>query len=126
MNNFITSIHDIEQYKLKEEYILQTVAQITKDFGMFGYDVSFSGNTITAYQELFTQLYACIENYYQNSLSTLWSLLYQIDVSEKVIAEAQKAHADWTITEVITELVIYRELRKVITRNYYKNNPDKL
>jgi hypothetical protein len=48
------------------------------------------------------------------------ALLYQIDLDEKTILAAWEAHPEFTHAQVITELIIYRELKKVLFRNYYK------
>jgi hypothetical protein len=117
---------DIELYKTKTEIIRQTVEQVKKDFTMFGMDIDFTGNTDMAYDEMFSQLAYHVSNLLEIDPHRLSSLLYQVDLGENKILEASALHAEWTLTEVITELVIHRELKKVLIRNYYKNNPDKL
>ena len=117
---------ELEVYKKSSEIINQTVAQIMKDFGMFGIEVNFTGHTEMAYNEMFSQLSECIAGMLNTNHHKLWSLLYQIDLSQKAIVNAQIDHPDWTQPDIITELVIHRELKKVLIRNYYKNNPDKL
>lgn len=117
---------DVEVYKQRPEIIRQTVQQIQKDFGMFGMDIHFTGNTEMAYNEMFVQLLDHISNLMNLNYQKLSSLLYQIDLSENKIIEAEIKHPQWTRNEIITELVIHRELKKVLIRNYFKNNPDKL
>lgn len=93
---------------------------------MFGMDVDFTGDANLAYEEMFAQLSNHISQMLQLDPHRLAALLYQVDLGEKKIMEAQESHPEWTLTEIITELVIHRELKKVLIRNYYKNNPDKL
>jgi hypothetical protein len=117
---------DIELYKTKTEMIRQTVEQVIKDFTMFGMDVEFTGHTDMAYPEMFRQLSSHVSHLLEIDPHRLSALLYQVDLGENKIMEASSLHPEWTLPEVIAELVIHRELKKVLTRNYYKNNPDKL
>ena len=117
---------DIEIYKTKTEVIRQTVEQVKKDFTMFGMDIDFTGNTEMAYGEMFVQLVSHVERLLEIDSHRLSALLYQVDLGENKIMESTALHPDWALAEVITELVIHRELKKVLIRNYYKNNPDKL
>jgi hypothetical protein len=117
---------DIELYKTKTEVIRQTVEQVIKDFTMFGMDIEFSGNTDMAYEELFFQLSAQVSRLLEIDPHRLSALLYQVDLGENKVIEASALHPEWSLPEVISELVIHRELKKVLIRNYYKNNPDKL
>jgi len=112
---------NLEEVKHRTEIIRQTVAQVVKDFSMFGIEIGFSGNTEMAYAELFDQLLVHIENLLENDPSRLYSLLYQIDLPEHRVNEAAMEHPDWSLQAVITELVIHRELKKVLIRNYFKH-----
>jgi hypothetical protein len=117
---------DIELYKTKTEIIRQTVEQVKKDFTMFGMDLEFTGNTDLAYDEMFYQLGTQVSRLLEIDPHRLSALLYQVDLGENKIMESSTLHPEWSLPEVITELVIHRELKKVLIRNYYKNNPDKL
>jgi hypothetical protein len=112
---------DIEPYKAEEAVIRQTVQQIRKDFGMFGLDIDFPLNFSMVYNDLVRFVGAHIESLLSGNLQKLSALLYQVDIDEKKIIEAWESHPELTRGEVITELLIYRELHKVIFRNYYKN-----
>jgi hypothetical protein len=76
-------------------------------------DTGFSGSTNLAYQEMFVNCAVHIRRLLDNDLSRLYSLLYQIDLGEAINLEAQVMHPDWSLADVITELVIHRELKKV-------------
>jgi len=112
---------DIEPFKAEELVIRQTVQQIKKDFGMFGLDIDFPLNFSMVYNDLVRFVGAHIETLLTGNLQKLSALLYQVDIDEKKIVEAWENHPELTRSEVITELLIYRELQKVIFRNYYKN-----
>ena len=117
---------DIEIYKTKNEVIRQTAEQVKKDFNMFGMDVEFTGDADMAYNEMFMQLTAHVSHLLEIDPHRLSSLLYQVDLGENKIMESSALHPEFTLSEVITELIIHRELKKVLIRNYYKNNPDKI
>lgn len=113
-------LFDIEPYKHKSDIIRQTVQQVQKDFGMFGFEVTFSGNAEMAYEEMFRQLSVHIVHLLENDYHKLASLLYHIDLGEDKIAGASVEHPEWGIADIVTELVIHRELKKVLMRNYFK------
>jgi hypothetical protein len=117
---------NIELYKTKAEIISQTAEQIIRDFGRFGLEITFSGNTAMAYEELFEQLTITITHLIEHDFGRLYALLYQIDLSEVQIIKKKKEFPEHSDAEIITELVLHRELKKVLTRNYFKmkkNNP---
>jgi len=112
---------DIELYKTRPELIRQTVDQVVKDFAMFGMEVSFSGNMEMAYDELFTQLSTHLARLLAMDANRLAALLYQIDLGPHSVLEAEYNHPGWSRPDIISELVIYRELKKVLLRNYFRN-----
>ncbi|WP_320017617.1 hypothetical protein [Labilibaculum manganireducens] len=116
----------IEPYRNREEMIRQVAAQIEKDFDQFGLEVKFSGEIHNAYEELFSQLNEHLTHLLDRDYHRLILLLYQIDVSEKQIIKTELNFPDVPKSELLTELIILRELKKVLIRNYFKENPDKL
>lgn len=112
---------DIEPFKAQEMVLRQTVEQIQKDFGMFGLDIDFPMEFNMIYDNLVRYVGYHIETLLVVNTQKLGALLYQIDVGENEIIKAWEEHPEFTKAEVITELLIYRELKKVIFRNYYKN-----
>lgn len=111
---------DIEPFKAQEMVIRQTIAQIKKDFNMFGMDVEFPINLKMVYEDLVRYVNYNIDTLLYTNLQKLSSLLYQVDISENEILKAWEEHPEFTKSQVITELLIYRELKKVLFRNYYK------
>lgn len=112
---------DIEPFKAEEMVIRQTVAQVKKDFGMFGLDIDFPIDFRMVYEDLYKHVVYHIDGLLSANLQKLGALLYQVDIGEKEIIEAWQEHPGFSKAEVITELLIYRELKKVLFRNYYKN-----
>ena len=112
---------DIEPFKAEESVIRQTISQIQKDFGMFGMDVDFPLDMGMVYEDLFHNLEYHIAGLLTTNVQKLMALLYQIDLNEKSIMASWEEHPGYTHAQVIAELVIYRELKKILFRNYYKH-----
>ena len=112
---------DIEPFKAEQEVIRLTVAQIRKDFGMFGIDIDFPLDMEMVYHDLFRELDYHVSGLLSRNVQKLSTLLYQIDLHEKTILKAWEDHPDYTHAQIIAELIIYRELKKVLFRSYYKN-----
>lgn len=110
----------LEQSKKEEKYVLLTAEQVRKDFAMFGLDVEFSGQTAFVYQELFTQLEKHIAFLLERNYEKLMSLLYQIDLGQKELQKAGQGNPYGTVAELITHMILERELKKVLTRAYFK------
>jgi hypothetical protein len=116
---------NIAQLLNKEAIIHETIAQIQKDFGMYSIEISFDGNIETAYEQLMNKLGAEITNLLAKDKNKLQSILYRIDLSEMIIKNAIRLSlgTDTTTnsTQIIAHEIIVRELKKVLTRNYFKN-----
>ncbi|HOW26480.1 MAG TPA: hypothetical protein PK711_12520 [Bacteroidales bacterium] len=115
---------NIEPYKGQTKIIRETAEQVIRDFGRFGIDITFSGNTQMAYTELFHQLDMHIANLIENDFGRLYALLYQIDLSESSILTKKREFPTHTDSEILTELILHRELKKVLTRNYFRKQKD--
>ena len=116
---------NIAQLLNKEAIIHETIAQIQKDFGMYSIEINFNGNIETSYEQLIVQLSVEITKLLENDKSKLQSILYRIDLSENVIKRALQyrttSEFDITTNQMIAHEIIVRELKKVLTRNYFKN-----
>ena len=113
--------NNIQDFLNREDIILETIQQIMKDFGMFGLDIIFSGDINNANNEIHKQLTMQVENLFNDNLSKLYAVLYQVDISNKTIEKAQNLTPDFTLIEVIANQIIIRELQKVLTRRYFKS-----
>ncbi len=115
---------EIERSKFNEDIIRDTAAQVIKDFAFFGMDISFPDNLNYAYDELYRQLSLHIEDLMRKNPEKLSSLLYQIDIDERKLDSSKPDF--FHEHEWISEMVLEREFLKVLTRYYFKRNPDKL
>lgn len=117
---------EVSKYRDKVEILRQVAAQIEKDFHQFGFEVKFSGEPADAYNELFTQINEHVTFMLSQDYHRLILLLYQIDLSEKEIIKNELKYPNVDKHQLLSEMIIQRELKKVLIRNYFKENPDKL
>ena len=88
---------------------------------MFGLEIKFSGNAYDAYEELFDQIEPHINQLIHSSQQKFMGILYRIDLSDEQIKNAVNKNASEPFSEIITDLIIKRELQKVVIRNHYKS-----
>lgn len=112
--------NNISTHLNNEDIVLETAEQIMKDFGMFGVEITFSGNTGQAYNELHKQLISQITLLIERNYDLLLSVLYQVDITEREIAKAEKELPHYNNIEIIAHQVIVRDLKKVLLRRYFK------
>ena len=110
---------DISVYKDNAEIIGKTAKQVEKDFASNGIEISFSGNTFTAYNELFPQVKVVVKNLLENNRTKFYQLLYTIDLSEQKANEIFGSNSFPDAVEKITQFILERELLKVITRKHF-------
>ncbi|TVR74936.1 MAG: hypothetical protein EA408_01315 [Marinilabiliales bacterium] len=109
----------VEDYRDQNEIIRLTAEQVIKDFALFGIEVKFSGSITGAYDELFEQLDSILIDLLNSDYRKLLALLYHIDLSEKELNDRISSHQGGP-SEIITEMVLERELKKVLIRKFYK------
>lgn len=118
--NIIPTLSELTPYYNRQDLIEKVVAQLAKDFNWFNLAVTFTGKDLTPYQELFNQILPLVDEMLNDDYNKLQALLYRIDIDSDFLNRKLKeaAHAD--TDEVITDLIIKRELQKVIIREMYK------
>ena len=114
------SNQNVSVYLDQAEVVTETAEQIMKDFGMFGVEITFSGNTAEAYHELHTQLVDQITVLMARNYDLLLSVLYQVDISSREIDRTARELPQYSHVEVIAHQVIVRDLKKVLLRRYFK------
>jgi hypothetical protein len=112
--------NNIASFLNKADIVQETAEQIMKDFGLFGVTITFSGNTDEAYGELHQQLIDQISTLLEREYGRLLSIVYQVDITEKEIAKAAAELPHYNYVEVLAHQIIVRDLKKVLTRHYFK------
>lgn len=111
---------NVSQFLNRDEIVLDTASQIMKDFGMFGVEITFSGEVQNAYDELHSQLTEQISELIQTNYDKLLSVLYQVDITDREIYRAEQELPHYSHIEIIAHQVIVRDLKKVLLRRYFK------
>ncbi len=114
------NFNDLTPYINKIDLIKDTANQLIKDFDMFGVEIKFSGNTYNAYEELFDQVEPHIQKMISSNQSKFMGILYRIDVSDEQIKKAVNENLSEPFSVIITDLIMKRELQKVVIRKHYK------
>jgi hypothetical protein len=112
--------NNVSRHLNQAEIVKQTAEQIMKDFGMFGVEITFSGDINNAYQELHNQLISQITLLVERNYDLLLSVLYQVDITDREIYKAEQELPHYTHIEIIAHQVIVRDLKKVLLRRYFK------
>ena len=115
------SNNNISSHLNQTEIVKETAEQIMKDFGMFGVEITFSGDTTQAYNELHKQLIDQITILLERNYDLLLSVLYQVDITEREIARAERELPHYNHVEIIAHQIIVRDLKKVLLRRYFKS-----
>jgi len=111
---------DLSKYINQLDLIKDTANQIIKDFDMFGLEIKFSGNAFNAYEELFEQIEPHIDQLITSNQQKFMSILYRIDLSDEQIKKAVNENSSEPFSAIVSDLIIKRELQKVVIRNHYK------
>lgn len=114
------SINALLQASRKADLINKTARQIIKDFAEFGLNIEFSGNTEQCYPELFGQIKVLVDELLNNDYNKFLNMLYRIDIGQGEIALYRDEMKGSPQTDIFTTLIIHRELKKVMTREYFK------
>jgi len=101
-----------------QEIYSSLIAQINKDFNRAGIDYSFEPNIHYGFDELSALIAQQMTKAISSSGLSLANLLYVIDVDEKFTKES--ASSDLETVQFLAELIIKRELQKVILRQRFK------
>ena len=112
---------DLSKYINRLDLIKDTANQIIKDFDIFGLEVKFSGNAYNAYEELFEQIEPHISQLISSNHQKFLGILYRIDLNEEQIKRAVNENSSEPFSAIVTDLIIKRELQKVVIRDHYKS-----
>jgi len=114
----------IEQYFNNRRIIDATMRQLEKDFSLDEDSVQLKDYQGNLFEQLFEVVYPIINKLITNNYQQFLNTLYRIDVNEfKLKQEMAKVDAN-QYSEVVTRLVLQKELQKVIIRNIYSTRND--
>jgi hypothetical protein len=121
MNEPDLSSSAIKKYRNDKEIMELTIKQIIKDFALFGLYIDYESTLSYTWHHVYVELEKQIRSLLEANSAKILSLLYQIDIpEEKIIAQADKQQ-NRQLSEVVSEMIMEREIKKVLTRLYFKN-----
>ncbi|MBT4217769.1 MAG: hypothetical protein HOE25_04275 [Flavobacteriales bacterium] len=103
----------------KNSFLNETVEQLEKDFLMVGVNFDVP-KPVLSYSSLFNFTIHLVDALQEKDSQKILNLLYRIDLSEEVVKNEMK-QTDLSFTEMISEMIVKRELKKVIMYYYYSN-----
>ena len=113
---FLEKVNDsIEE----NSFLNETVEQLEKDFLMVGVNFDVP-KPVLSYSSLFNFTFHLVDDLNEKNCQKILNLLYRIDLSEEVVKNEMK-QTDLSFTEMISEMIVKRELKKVIMYYYYSN-----
>lgn len=120
MGELIPGLNDLSTYYGRVDLLEKVVSQIQKDFNWFNLSITFSEESdISPYQQLYQQILPIVDEMLNDDYIKLMSLLYRIDIEEDFLNRKLKENSQADTDEVITDLIIKRELQKAIIKEIY-------
>jgi len=104
----------VESHIKANQYLSETVAQLEKDFLMIGVNFDIQ-KPVTDYKALFTFTNNLVNLLNNQDPKRILNLLYRIDLSGEIVQKQMK-ETDLTFTEMLSELIVKREIYKIIVR----------
>jgi len=117
----LPSLSELTPYYSRTDLLEKVVEQIKKDFNWFNFEITFTGKGESPYQELYVQILPLIEELLNDDYPKLMAMLYRIDLDEEFLNKKLKENHHSDTDEVITDLILKRELQKVIIRDAYSS-----
>ena len=110
-----------DSFFINPDLVQQLLQQLQKDFVHSDLLKSADPASINGNQ-VYELVYAEIKELMKRNYSELSNTFYRVDISEKQLKDAMGSNAGKEEAAVITELILKRELQKVVYRNLYKQN----
>ncbi len=108
------SLEELKNFLVDRSFNQKVLRQIEKDFAQLRLEIDINDS------EVIRQIQEQVEMLLYNDNQRLMNLLYRIDINEKKISELQAHDPAMPENDVITFLIIQRELQKVMFRELYK------
>lgn len=120
MKQIQISDDELQRSRSNKEIIELTIQQINKDFENAGFLAPVTG--FSEYLILKNKLSEAIIILLQENHHRFISMLYRIDIPDHIIMFALDPAEKESPEERLADIIIERELLKVLTKKFYKNN----
>jgi hypothetical protein len=109
----------VNSYLQKEDLFELFKQQLKKDFEGAGLNADFTAFLPLNFEELKSLIIRQLIHISKHSHSTLNNLLYRVDISELQLKTYQKNNPNLNDEELRAELIIKRELQKIILKKNF-------
>ena len=107
-------LEKVNDFIEENSFLNETVEQLEKDFLMEGVNFDVS-KPVLNYSSLFNFTLHLIDALNEKDSQKILNLLYRIDLSEEFV-QVQMKETEYSFTEMLSELIVKRELYKVVLR----------
>ena len=122
MSLSIPKLSELQPYYNRTDLLEKVVDQIQKDFNWFSFEIVFNNNSeLSAYQQLYNQILPIVDEMLNDDYPKLLAMLYRIDLDENFLNRKLKETPNADTDEVISDLIIKRELQKIIIKDIYSS-----
>lgn len=111
-----------EKYLTQTGLLKKTLDQIEKDFSASGIDFTFEKMAAPVFEDICNAIQKRIGLLMSGDSGALNNLLYRIDLSEKKVKQLLHDEGELKFQGKLAEMIVKRELQKVVIREYYKQN----
>ncbi len=101
------------------QFLNETTTQLENDFLTVGVNFDIA-KSVMDYKQLFSFTANLVNALNEQDPKRIINLLYRIDLSEEKV-QKEMQNTQHTFSELLAELIVKRELQKVILKNYYSN-----
>jgi hypothetical protein len=112
---------EIEIHFNNQKVIDQLLRQLEKDLALEFDSLHCQFEKENLFQKLHDLISPIVEKNIQQNFSNFMNTIYRIDVSEQKINHALQNKSSSDYAHVITELILQKEMQKIITRLVYAN-----
>jgi hypothetical protein len=112
----------IDNYLTNELVFKNTIIQIKKDFEFAGLELVLNDFNKIDFNKLAEVIKLQVNFLLHKNYAGFLNLLYRIDLSEAALKKQTKIEPYIEFELIVAELIIKRELQKVVTKEFYKKN----
>lgn len=113
---------DIQTSISSPDLFLAFKNQMKKDFDFCALPSGFIDDFTADYDFIMIKTEDAINKITNAASSKLSELLYRIDISEQQIKKLTQQKSESSFNAIIAELIIKRELQKVVIKEFYRKN----
>ena len=116
MDDLNKQLINLELAKRQEKLLEGLINQLQKDFNEVGIHLELSNLTEALYDDLKEILMPVIKHLIEQKPEKFFTLLYRIDIPEQATKAVLNQDVSINAVETFTEMILERELKKVIIK----------